>query len=257
MNRGRFSYLILFLCHIIFGYWVWVSFSWPILLSGVLIFYTFGKLGGDIGLHRYYCHRSFETGKVWQYLMLYCGVIFGSGSSVAWSAFHHYHHSQVDGKPPGERSHDTGWTRIYFSLFNRDIKLDKSNLRFVQRALKDPKQAFAHKYYFHIMFGYILITLLIGAAVGNIWIVMALWVIPKLIAYHMAALVDIIGHKWGYQTYSIGGDSKNNIWWNVLCLGTAMHNIHHSYPRRCYQGGDKWYEFDTCGWFIKRFMEKK
>lgn len=259
MRRGQIYYLIILICHLTMAYWAYTDFSWSLLGFSFLVYYTVGKIGSDIGYHRYYCHNAFKTNTFWEYVMLYSGLLFGSGSTIDWLVIHSYHHHIIDDGISEENPKDTGWFRGYFDLYNRDVNMvGKFNVKLIARALKDPKQVFVHKYCLHINAVYVLLVLCLGWVINQPWLIIPLWVGPRVILFNLSATTNTICHKWGYQTYTDkGGDSRNNIWINFIVLGTAMHNNHHALPKKLDQSGEKWYEFDLLAVFVKRFMEKK
>jgi stearoyl-CoA desaturase (delta-9 desaturase) len=56
----------------------------------------------------------------------------------------------------------------------------------------------------------------------------------------------------GYRTFDNADKSINNPWcW--FMWGGQWHNNHHTMPW-CYTTKVKWWEFDLCGWIIKRFL---
>ena len=254
MTRGKGYYLLALINHLALVYWVFFDFSLSTLLIGMFIYYTLSKLGGDIGFHRHYCHGAFKTSNAWQYIMLSCGTLFGAGgSSIDWAAFHSYHHYHVDNRPKDYNFRNDG-ARIYYRLFNKPLKIIKHNAKHIARAMKDPKQVFFHQNYFYIVLIYLLMISVACYYVESINPFIGLFALPRILSYHLSAITDIVCHKWGYQSHETGGDSRNNVFLNLISLGTAMHNNHHSHPRKYDQGGSKWYEFDLYGKFIKNFM---
>ena len=61
---------ILALAGLIFGNW---NFLWLTLIGWIL----FGKIGGEIGFHRYFAHKSFITKKWKENILIFLGVFNG------------------------------------------------------------------------------------------------------------------------------------------------------------------------------------
>ena len=116
------------------------------------------------------------------------------------------------------------------------------------------KQVFFDKYYLEILLSYLLFIVLISLLSTSFTVLMACFVVPRLCAYYQGSLIDIIGHRWGYQSHDKCDSSKNNVLLNLLTIGGGMHNNHHAEPWNYNQGGGKWYEFDLSGWIIGRFL---
>ena len=89
--------------------WLWLS------LIGWIMF---GKVGGEIALHRYLSHKSFET-SYWKSRMLIVLSMFNCfGSPIAWCGVHRKHHAvskqrRSHGGQPAWRIWTTFWEPIY------------------------------------------------------------------------------------------------------------------------------------------------
>jgi len=66
------------------------------LLGSLIAFVLINKVGGEIGLHRYFCHRSFKTSKFWHYAMLVLASLNCFGPPMAWVGVHRKHHIVSD-----------------------------------------------------------------------------------------------------------------------------------------------------------------
>lgn len=75
------------------------SFSHSKLWSSYLIcvvFHILGVLGGSIGSHRYYTHKSFKANLPLRILLIILQTISGQWSAINWSRHHRIHHKFVD-----------------------------------------------------------------------------------------------------------------------------------------------------------------
>ena len=54
-------------------------FDWPTILWVILLGYFIGVVGGIVGLHRYFSHRSFKVNRFWHYVLMFTATIQGLG----------------------------------------------------------------------------------------------------------------------------------------------------------------------------------
>ena len=69
---------------------------WWWLLAGVVYAKILGLVGVQIGLHRYFSHRTFTTSKIRHILLCWSSLLCGSGSPIAWATWHLHHHKHSD-----------------------------------------------------------------------------------------------------------------------------------------------------------------
>lgn len=236
--------LILLANHILFAVglyfadssWLWLS------LAGWIIF---GKVGGEIALHRYFTHRSFETSYWKERLLLILSIFNCFGSPIVWCGIHrkHHHHSDTEHDPHGNQS----LLRIW-STFWKPFTIEK---RYVVDLLKDSWIRFIHKHYLVIL-GLSYLTLLIIDWRIPVFLIS----IPAVITFHSAGLVNTICHKYGYTYFNTGDNSKNNFWVNLITLGSGLHHTHHAKPKE-WNNSLKWWEIDLPAFIIKNFFIRK
>ena len=226
-------------------HWLWLS------LIGVILF---RHIGGEIGAHRYYAHRSFEA-KPWaQKLMIICGLFLYQGSPYSFIPIHRLHHQKSDTIDDPHSPHFLNFVNVYFPSANQYYRepVDKS---YFADLIKDPVLQFLHRNYLIIVTIPLIITALID------WrIPVFLFAIPVVITFHSAGLGNTIGHLYGYRNFETTDKSQNSTWVNILTLGSGLHNNHHAYPERYnYKMTNKWYERDDINVFLieKLLMEKK
>ena len=187
--------------------WLWLS------LIGWIMF---GKVGGEIALHRYLSHKSFET-SYWKSRMLIVLSMFNCfGSPIAWCGVHRKHHAVPETKedPHGGQSAWRIWT-TFWEPFTIET-------RFVKDLIKDKWIKFIHQHYLKLLLGVYGIVALID------WrIAVFLISIPAVITFHSAGAVNVLCHKWGYRLFNTPDGSTNNTWVNLITLGSGLHNTHH------------------------------
>jgi fatty-acid desaturase len=236
------------LSHFIIVYWLFTDFSWWGLLLGIASYVFIGKMGADVGFHRYFTHRSFEVHPlIRKYLMLNATLI-GHGSVLLWVATHRIHHAKADtDQDPHSPIHHgvlTTWLRSWTNT-------NKPNMMLMKDIMRDSSLIFLHRHYFKVFYAF-LIPLLICWAAGSIYPILFLFAFPNAGFFNEAGMINSIGHKWGYTTYETKDNSKNNLIVNILTFGNGLHNTHHAKPNLYTTDvHSKWYETDPMKYIIR------
>ena len=238
--------LLLILNHlIVFSIFFVENIAWHYWLIAFIAWILIGKVGGEIGFHRYFAHRSFKTSRWKDRMMLILGSLVMVGSSLSWAGAHRVHHAKADSEDDPHSPHHQHW----FKLWIIDWKPFVVKQSQITDLLRDPLQIFLHRWYFELC----LLTLVV---VGLIDYKLLLFMIslPSVIQFHTGAvLVDIICHKWGYRRYPTNDQSHNNLIVNIIGLGTGLHNNHHADPSN-HNLSRAWWELDICSWIIKYLL---
>lgn len=226
-------------------------FFWdPMWLWGSLIaFIIISMFGGEIGLHRYFCHKTFTCSKGVERFLLVCSILCGSGPTIVWVGLHRTHHRHAD---TDEDPHSPKRTPLLNYLHLNEIKnLDLVN--YAPDLLKDPVHMWVHSNYNKIY----LFTLIIAALISP-YICLYLLVIPAILHTHMLGLVVTPNHIYGYQNFKnkAHDESRNNPLIALLTFGAGWHNNHHN-NQGSYTTKVKPWEFDISGWVIKHLLAKE
>lgn len=190
---------------------------WLSLLGLLLI----NKIGGEIGLHRYFCHRSFKTTKAKHYLLLLLACLNCFGPPMAWVGVHrkHHQHADSDNDPHGAQPLWRIW-----STFWKPFTIET---RYIGDMLRAPEQVFVYRWYFVLIAGIWLALFAIS------WqLPMFLISIPSVISFHLAGLVNTMCHRYGDRDFDTPDHSYNNRMVNMITLGSGLHNTHHAHPNR-------------------------
>lgn len=217
---------------------------WFLLLS-IPAFLFINKIGGEIGLHRYFCHRSFKTSPFWHYTMLVAASLNCFGPPMAWVGVHRKHHafSDKEGDPHGNQSLWRVWT-TFWKPFNIEIKYTKDLLR-------EKEQLFVYKHYFLLI-----LTVFVLLFLLNWQLPIFLISIPSIVSFHLAGLVNTICHTTGDRLYATNDQSYNNKWVNMLTLGSGLHNTHHAFPASWDNRRNK-EDIDLPALIIEKFLLKE
>lgn len=214
--------------------------------ASVFVYFLTGCFGMTMTYHRLLSHKSWNAPKWFEKFGTLCGFYGLTGSSIAWVAVHREHHrfTDKDGDPhaPGIK----GFFAVqWLSMF------EKPNPKYALHLIKDSFHLFLHKYYFviHLCIATVLIVL------GGVDLMVALYLAPAAILWNAGSFVNTLTHMIGYRNHKTNDNSTNIFWLGYLMWGEGWHNNHHAHPSNAIFG-EKWWEFDLGGFFIKLLEEK-
>lgn len=245
LTKIRFLLLI---THVLFITAFFISnVEWYYFLITFLSYIVIGKIGGEIGYHRLFAHKSFKTDKWKERLLLILGSLNFVGSSLHFCGVHRVHHATADTDKDPHSPYFNSLIKVWLIMWKPFIV----NPRSISDLIKDPWHRFIHKYYFTLSF---LVILLFGFIDFKLLIFGI--IIPSVIQFHVGSyLIDIVCHKYGYRNYNTKDQSKNNLIVNILTGGSGLHNNHHARPNKPYFN-HKSDEFDLPGLIIKHLLIK-
>lgn len=222
--------------------------------------YLFGSLGINIGYHRLLTHRGF-TCPVWlERVFALLGVCSLQDSPGRWVAIHRMHHQHSDEQddPHSPMVHffwgHAGWLIVE----NRQIGTLDTFAKYAPDVFRDPfyrklhrKHLWIYLYALHALLilglGYLAGWLLYGTVEGMTQFGLSIFVwgviVRTVYVWHITWAVNSLAHRWGYQNYRTGEQSRNNWFVALLTNGEGWHNNHHADPRSAAHG-HRWWELD-------------
>lgn len=235
--------------HILIIFWLITDFTWLGLLLGIVSYIFIGKVGADIGFHRYFTHRSFEVNPLVRKYLLWNATLIGHGSVLLWVATHRIHHAKADttDDPHSPLHHGlvTTWLRSWTTT-------NRPNMMLMKDIIKDQELVFLHRNYFKVFYSFILCLIVLSILFGTIYPLLFLFAFPNAGFFNEAGMINSLGHLYGYTTYKTKDNAKNNLLVNILTFGNGLHNTHHAKPNlyTCDIHG-KWYETDPMKYIVK------
>jgi stearoyl-CoA desaturase (Delta-9 desaturase) len=197
------------------------------------------------GYHRYFAHRAFRTGRIFQFVLAFLALTSAQRGILWWAAKHRQHHMHSD---TGADLHSPvlrgflhahiGWI---FLLRNHatdhasvsDLAQYKE-LLWLERHSYLPPAALA------------LLTWLVagwpGLIIGFCWSTVAVW--------HVTFSINSLSHLIGRRPYITGDQSRNNWFLALLTMGEGWHNNHHAYQASVRQGF-RWWELDLTFYILR------
>lgn len=218
-----------------------IDFNWYYFAVATISFLWFGIVGADVGLHRYFSHRSFKVNRFWQYVLAITGTISSLGSIISWVAIHRYHHLHADTfEDPHSPLHIGSWR-----AYTYDWKRANISKKFIRDLVSDPLIVFLHRNYFKVIAVYVFFLWAIDP-----WLVVYAYAIPTIGCLNGVAAVTVISHIHGYVNHPVNDTSRNSWIASILSLGEGWHNNHHARPYNWKQG-ERWWEIDPPSWVIR------
>jgi len=224
------------------------NFSWGAIALAVFLHWLTGGVGITLGWHRLVAHRSFQTPKWLEYLIVFCGTMSMQGSPIEWIGLHRHHHVHSDQELD---HHNSGkgfwWSHVAWIV--HDIPAQAEVPRYTKDIANDPVYIFLQNYFFPLQ---VVLAGLLYWWGGWPFVAWAIFM-RIVVVYHCTWLVNSATHRFGYKTYDVG-DRSTNCWWvAVLTYGEGWHNNHHAFQYSA-RHGLKWWEIDLT-WSMVRLLQ--
>jgi stearoyl-CoA desaturase (delta-9 desaturase) len=210
------------------------------------------------GFHRLFAHRTYRTGRVFQFLLAFAGTASYQKGPLWWASHHRRHHLNADTErdlhSPLTRtvwqSH-VGWFLCRDSLAT-DLSLVSNLTKYRELRLLD-------RYYPAPPLFLAVATFLLGATLeryapglGTSGFQMMVWgfFVSTVLLYHGTFTVNSLAHIFGRRRYETDDNSRNNLFVALITLGEGWHNNHHHY-QSCERQGFYWWEIDVAHYTLR------
>ncbi len=222
--------------------------SWPAVISAVLLYWVAGSLGVGMGYHRLLTHRGYKVPKVVEYFLVTCASLSLQGGPIEWTTTHRMHHAHTDrqGDPHTPRE-GRWWSHVGWIVAGTAQKHERVVMeRYAPDLLRDRYYVWLSRYYCVPLILLALVLLALGG-----WRVV-MWSVFLRVTLGLQAtwLVNSATHIWGRRRFETGEDSRNSWWVALLTFGEGWHNNHHAHPTSA-RHGLRWYEIDFNWWGIR------
>ena len=225
--------------------------SWPAVITAVVLYWVGGSLGIGMGYHRLLTHRGYKVPKAVEYFLAICGTLALEGGPIQWVVTHRIHHAHTDRAGDPHTPRDGGWwAHMGWILWGTAQNHDQATLeRYAPDLTKDRFYRLLNSFYYVPVLVVGVLLFVFGG-----WGVM-LWGVFLRVALmlHATWLVNSATHLWGNKRFETGDDSRNSWWVALLTFGEGWHNNHHAHPTSA-RHGLRWYEFDL-NWIGIRVLQ--
>ena len=201
-----------------------------------------GMFGIGMGYHRLLTHRGYQTHRIVEHALAWCGTLALEGGPIFWVATHRIHHQKSDreGDPHTPRE-GTWWAHMGWILTGEGVHHDAAVLaKYVPDLAADPVHVALSNWHWTSNVAVGLALLAYGGAPYVLWGIF----FRTTIGLHATWLVNSATHKWGSRRFPTRDDSTNNLWVALLTFGEGWHNNHHAHPTSA-RHGLAWYEIDV------------
>ena len=223
---------------------IWTGVSWSDIGLAVGL-YALRMFAVTAGYHRYFSHRAFKTGRVFQVVLAFVAQTSAQRGVLWWAAKHRHHHRHSDSKEDVHSPVHDGFWHSHFGWFftERHAHTDWDAIR---DFAKYPELRWLDRqpHLPAVLLGVVVWALAgwPGLIVGFFWSTVALW--------HATFSINSLAHVIGRRRYVTGDESRNNWWLAVLTFGEGWHNNHHHF-RSAARQGFHWYEIDVSYYVLK------
>ena len=224
-----------------------VSVNW-LAITLCLTFYVIRMFGITAGYHRYFSHRTYKTGRFFQFVLAWLGCSALQKGPLWWAAHHRNHHkySDTDKDPHSPIAKSVWWSHVGWVI---DSSSYDCSYKDVREWTRYPELMWLNR--LHWVPGICLAVLcyLVGGWSGLVWG----FFVSTVLLYHGVFTVNSICHLWGSRRYQTTDQSRNNPLIAIITLGEGWHNNHHYYQTSTNQGF-YWWEIDI-SYSVLRFLE--
>jgi fatty-acid desaturase len=246
-------------------------FSWTGVVLGVLGLYVYGTLGINLCYHRILTHRALSVPKWLEHLFVTLGICCLQDTPARWIAIHRLHHQHADlQRDPHSPLVTLLWGHVGWVIVqNRDTTRVAEYERYVRDILKDPYYLALEgndlwllwinltQWFVYFAGGLCAGWFMYGNLTSAVQFGLSVWlwgvIVRTVVVWHITWTVNSLAHRWGYQTYETGDNSRNN--WLVAWIsnGEGWHNNHHADPMAAAHG-HRWWEVDVT-WRTVQLLE--
>jgi stearoyl-CoA desaturase (delta-9 desaturase) len=223
----------------------WVAVSVCMALYFIRMFAITG------GYHRYFSHRSYKTGRVFQFVMGFVGASAAQKGPLWWAAHHRHHHRHSD-KPEDLHSPIVSglwWSHVGWVLSPKHLETDTDA---VKDLAKFRELRWLNEHHHIAPVSLAVATFFLGVALnalfpslGTTGFQMLVWgfFVSTVLTYHATFCINSLTHLIGSRRFKTTDDSRNSLTLALITMGEGWHNNHHRYPGSERQGF-YWWEID-------------
>ncbi|MGH8581141.1 MAG: acyl-CoA desaturase, partial [Gammaproteobacteria bacterium] len=223
--------------HSLAAYMILFHFTWGGVWLAVASYYL-RMFALSAGFHRYFSHRSFNTSRVFAFLLAFLGEC-SLQKGVLWWASHHRHHHRFSDQPEDVHSplhKGFFWSHMGWILCDKYKPLNRA---MIKDFLVHPELVWLNKNTWLPANIYIATLIGLFGWPGLLWG----FIVSTVFLWHGTFTINSLVHKWGTQVYKTDDNSRNNLIGAILTLGDGWHNNHHYEPVSA-RHGFSWWQID-------------
>ncbi|NMO15952.1 acyl-CoA desaturase [Pyxidicoccus fallax] len=222
----------------------WVG-ARPVDVAVCVALYVIRMWGITAGYHRYFSHRAFKTGRVFQFILAFVGST-STQKGVLWWAANHRHHHRYSDQP--EDIHSPIQRGFWWSHMNWILcdKYGETKMEAIKDFARYPELVWLNR--FHLVPPVLLAVALyfIGGFSMLVWG----FFVSTTLLWHGTFTINSLSHVFGKRRYKTTDTSRNNWLLALITLGEGWHNNHHYHQNTANQGWF-WWEVDISYYTLK------
>lgn len=200
------------------------------------------------GYHRYFAHRAFKTGRLFQFVLAFGGATAAQKGPLWWAGHHRIHHRYTDtAADPHTPLKGFWWSHVGWILSDETKEQPPGTMSDFQRF---PEIRWISRHDWIAPWSLGVACFLIGGWSGLV----VGFFLSTVLLWHSTFLINSVAHLFGRRRFDTIDTSRNIPWLAVLTLGEGWHNNHHRHPHLARQGL-RWWELDVT-WYVLVLLEK-
>jgi stearoyl-CoA desaturase (delta-9 desaturase) len=225
----------------------YAGFSWTAVFVCIGSYY-FRMLFCCIGYHRYFAHRTYQTGRIRQFLIAFFAQTTVQKGVLWWAAHHRRHHRYSDEAEDIHSVKQSGfwWAHVGWILSDKYLDTDEKRVRDLARF---PELVWLNTHYW-------LPPTIYGAAIylaGGWQVFVWGFMVSTVLLWHGTFTINSFMHMVGRRRFATSDESKNSLIFALVTCGEGWHNNHHRHPHSAAQGF-YWWQIDT-GYYALKVAE--
>lgn len=196
------------------------------------------------GYHRYFAHRSYKTGRVFQFILAFGGTMALQKGPLWWAGNHRLHHRYSDTEAD-LHSPIKGfwWSHVGWILSEKSSPTPTDT---ISDFAKYPELRFINE---KDWIGPLTLGVFCGLVGGWSGLVLGFFA-STVVLWHATFLVNSLAHVMGRRRFVTNDTSRNSAIIAAVTMGEGWHNNHHHYPASARQGF-YWWEYDVSYYVLR------
>ena len=236
---------------------IWTGVSWTAAFVCFFLYFLrmFAITGG---YHRYFSHRTYQTSRIFQFILAFLGASSAQKGPIWWASHHRHHHQYSDTEHDVHSPRIDGlwWAHVGWVLSTQFIDTRKE---LIKDLLKFPELRFLDRNHLiapiSLAVGLYFLGVFLQAYFPQLntnGIQMLVWgfCISTTLLYHGTFFINSLTHLVGSRRFNTSDDSRNSLVLALVTMGEGWHNNHHRYPGSEKQGF-YWWEIDLTHYILK------
>jgi stearoyl-CoA desaturase (delta-9 desaturase) len=194
--------------------------------------------------HRYFSHRSYELGRVTQFLFAFGGGTAAQKGALWWASHHRMHHKFSDTEQDVHSPKDgLWWSHVGWIISSQQ---DETEWKWIKDFAKYPELVWLNR--FHLV-----PPIMLGVAtylVGGYSMLFCGFFLSTVLLYHGTFTINSLCHVFGRRRFVTTDTSRNSFILALITLGEGWHNNHHYYQSATNQGF-YWWEIDVSYYILR------